>query len=106
MEFVVNILILLVLLAMAIYIRHLKDLIGDLEDELMRFLNSTRPRQSRIRGGLSNSLPPSVDYNPVTARRDTEDIPRTGRGSRLKFVRKGGDVDEGIRDDGRLPPDA
>lgn len=64
-----------------------------------------RSRVGTISMGRQSHQNPKIDFDPVTTRRDTEDLPRSGRESRVRTARKGGDLRASNPDDGGFSND-
>lgn len=84
--------------------------IGRLESRVSTSLRQIdekdRVRQGKIAGDRASYSTPKVDATARTVRRDTKDLPKTGRqSSGLKFVMKGGDIARDTEDT-RLLPDS
>lgn len=62
-------------------------------------LESSRSRQSQMQSGLRSSRSVEVDARARTVRRDTDDLPHTGRMGRLPLSRRGGSHDGTDTDD-------
>ena len=59
---------------------------------LDRVVRQNRARQSKIVADRVYQARPDIDSRARTTRRDTEDLPRTGRQSRVAQSRQGGDL--------------
>lgn len=85
---------------MAVAVAVLFDRTKRLQDEINRLRSEAASRKSSIAQARAIRKPPGVDAHAVTTRRDTNDLPLTGRMSQgVKRVRTNARIDT----DDRLP---
>lgn len=94
-------LLILVVAILAIAVGVLFEKFRSLRRDLDALRSESAARNSAIRAARTHHAPPGVDARARTTRRDTDDLPLTGRMSQgVKRVR----TDARSRDDDRLPP--
>jgi len=92
--------IVVVLALMAVALATLFERTKRLQDDINRLRSEAAARKSSIAQARTTRKPPGVDAHAVTTRRDTNDLPLTGRMSQgIKRVR----TDARIDTDDRLP---
>ena len=96
--------LMLALLAFAVLILRKLDKVEGRLQFIINQLRNLSPTQSAIRSGFRTEGKPSVDARAVTTRRDSHDLPTTGRMS-IGLHRNRRDFD-GIDTDAGLPQDA